>query len=104
MIKACVVMHNMIIETRRDYYANKLFDRAKDAVNRGALLDEGYEGKDFIWSRREEISRKRGHAMTQETWPAQALRVDSTMKDELYHRALKRNLLQHNWARQSPLE
>lgn len=104
MIKACVDMHTLIDENRRDGHTSELFDCAKDVVNRGALLVENYEEKHFSRNRREDTSSRRGHVMTEEVCDAQVLKVHSAMKDEVYHHALGLDLVEHKRARQDAIE
>lgn len=47
VVKAAVIMDNMIVEESQNSYVSELFDRALDAVERGMIIDDFNEQKQF---------------------------------------------------------
>lgn len=47
LVKEAVIMHKKILEEKRNGYVSELFDRALDEVERGMIIDEFNEQKQF---------------------------------------------------------
>lgn len=97
VMKAAIILHNMVVEARRDGYKSELWSLAEDAVEKGLFLDENGEQKTFTWRTQETVSRTTT-GMDNSRWASHISVTHARMKDEVLHFSLKRDLVEHIWA------
>lgn len=99
VMEACIIMHNMVVEARRDGYASRLYDDGLQAVEQGCLLDENGNEKEFKWLSREEVGEEKGRLVTDFEWATQLAGRQRQITDEVNHYSLKQDLIEHIWNR-----
>ena len=92
-----IIMHNMIVEIRREGYESELFMEAERAVEKGRLLDENGVEKEFIWNMDNNIE------MSDMAWANHLNNRESQITDEEMHYSLKGDLVEHVWNRHGSL-
>lgn len=92
-IYACIILHNMIVECRRDGYASQLFEHAREAADSGMFVDENGNEKPFVWRTRSSGNNELGHI----AWTHRLHAREQEITDEVGHFSLKRDLVEHVW-------
>lgn len=93
VMKTAIIMHNMIVEARRDGYESQLFAIAEEAVSRnGNFIDEDGNEKTFQWDGRSLM--REGTDLVKAEYIDERHRLVS---DEVAHYALKYDLVDHIW-------
>lgn len=89
-MKAAIILHNMVVELRRDIYESDLWKLSQTAVGRGMILDSDGIEKKFHWN-------SRLPQMSQSQWANKVVRRDERITDEVEHFNLKADLIEHVW-------
>lgn len=97
VMKASIILHNMIVEERRDGYDSQICKLASEAVDRGFFLDENGEEKPFVWQDHNRITATTQNDVSDTRWALHLAKVDERMRDEVLHFALKLDLIEHIW-------
>lgn len=89
-IYSCIILHNMIVEARRDGYQSEFFQNALEAVECGLFIDEQGVEKPFSWRSKIQLSQITGHEVS-EVACAKMLDVrEREITDEAVHFSLKK--------------
>lgn len=96
-MKAAIILHNMVVESRRDGYESELWKEAIDVVESGYFLDEAGGQKQFMWHTRESIGEANGSPLSSESWAAKVCERDTRITDEVEHFSLKQDIIDHVW-------
>ena len=55
-MKAAIILHNMILEWRRDGYVSEMWSKAEISVEQGLVIDSEGNEKPFTWKKRGVVS------------------------------------------------
>lgn len=99
VMKAAIILHNMIMEARRDGYKSELHEFALAAASKGSFLDERGEEKEYKWHTHDHIISGSHNGEEADAWQRHIENVDKKLKDEVAHLALKLDLINSIWER-----
>lgn len=98
-MKACVILHNMIVEMRRDDYASELWTLSVSAIGRRAVIDGDGNEIPFQWSTSPSTITDLNSSGIMSSWASQVAKRETEITDELEHFTLKADLIEHIWKR-----
>lgn len=96
-MKACIILHNMIVEAQRDGYRSEPFDQVKEAIESGMFIGENGNEKQFGWRTREACATPQGQVPSDTKWVRKLGVREMKITDEVSHFALKNDLVEHIW-------
>lgn len=97
VMEVCIILHNMIVELRRDGYESELFAEAEKAIEDGLFINEHGREKDFKWCTKDTTNTGDDVSVTDMEW-AKILAVRYTdVTCQLEHFSLKADLVEHQW-------
>lgn len=94
VINVCIIMHNMVVEMRRDRYESEIWLRALSAAGRREVLDENGNEIPFKWACTDDVSNRTTAINTVAS--TVAIR-DVRITGESQHFLLKADLVEHIW-------
>lgn len=97
VMKCGIIIHNMIVEARRDGYNSEFFSLASDAADKGFFIDENGNEKEFQWNTYESLCES-SNTLRQTQWERHITKTNARVKDDVLHHALKLDLIEHIWA------
>lgn len=92
VMQAAIIMHNVIVETRRNGYDSSLFEEAKRAVENRMLLEENENEAQLKWKDRSAVLSDR---MSDVRWTQHLAERYKNITDELKHYSMKNELVEH---------
>lgn len=90
VVQVAMVLHNLIVESRRNGYESELYTLAEDTVRKGFILEEIGSGKAFVWFTRPTMKLCNVVTINDSVWAKHIAAVDYRMKDDAIHFSLKR--------------
>ena len=90
IMKACLILHNMIVELRRDDYDSQLWELASSAVGLNLIIEENGDDIPFHWN-----GLNTSELQNSFTIAASRSARDTQITDEGKHFSLKADLLEH---------
>lgn len=95
MMEAEAIMHNMVVEARRDGYESQIFNIAKESMLPGNFIDVNGNESVFEWKTKNVVAddTERGEY----AWAVTVERSNEKVTDEVAHYALKTDLVDHIW-------
>lgn len=97
VVKCAVILHNMVVEARRDGYDCEFSSLAESAVKDGHFLDKNGNEKRFVWQTEDILTGGSNSLFDNGAWARHIAGVDARMKDEVKHFELKLDLIEHIW-------
>lgn len=92
-MKYAIILHNMIVEARRDGYNNELYELNFVASQKGFFLDKNGLEKAYNWNKNETILQEVSNVAQSDRWAKHISMFDNQMKDEVTHFPLKRDFI-----------
>ena len=93
VMKACVVLHNMIVEERRDSYCGSM-----SALQFTAEAQEMFApGTAFVWETMEATEQLHGGALPDGMWASMTASREGRITSPVDHHSLKLDLIAHVW-------
>lgn len=93
-VKCAIILHNMIVEWRRDGYHSELWRDALDAIGKGMFIDENGQEKKFEWA----ANTVGENSQITPAWAAMLGQRENSIMDEVGHYVLKQDLVEHVWS------
>lgn len=94
VMKAAIILHNMVVKARRDGYKSELWPLAKKAVEMGLFIDEHRESQKFQWNRYADISVG-DKPIKSSRWSSLFCNAQTRVKNATLHYSLKMDLTDH---------
>lgn len=97
VLKACIILHNMIVEARRGSYECNMaaLQQTEDAQR---FFNNGVQ---FKWNSKSVKKSSLQTAFSEQMWAGMVNRRIEDVTDEYDHFRLKHQLIEHIWARRS---
>lgn len=93
VMMAAIIMHNIIVEMRRDGYQSEMFEEGKKYAANGMFIDVDGNEKTLNWKTIEGIIG--GQLLREMDWAKHLVDRYVALTDELEHFSLKNDLVEH---------
>ena len=95
LMKACVIIHNMVVEARTDTYESGMASLGlfKDSQCIFPVIHA------FEWQSRTAMEARSGAPLADSIWAAKVVQREDHISSSVDHFALRRDLIAHIWAK-----
>lgn len=95
VMKACIILHNMVVESRRGHYESKMF-ALRFSEDARALFGSTMP---FKWESKEAHEKRSAMQLYPDMWAAMVSAREERVSNSIDHFALKSDLIEHIWTR-----